>query len=172
MFLHGTIRNLQQKETMRQMTLLFGLLLSGLFMHAQGEFEAHAQEFNFWIGEWTVYKTGTDTIAGYSRIEAILDGKALQEHYTSTQAAYTGTSLNKYNPQTSRWEQYWIDNSGVTLHITGGWEDGKMVLQDENNPINRITWTPNSDRTVRQVWEQKKEGNEWVVVFDGHYKPK
>ncbi len=31
--------------------------------------QAKYKEFDFWIGEWTVYKYGTDSIAGHSKIE-------------------------------------------------------------------------------------------------------
>ena len=36
---------------------------------------------------------------------------------------------------------------------------------------NRITWTPNSDGTVRQLWEvSKDQGESWQTEFDGLYK--
>jgi hypothetical protein len=33
----------------------------------------------------------------------------------------------------------------------------------------RITWTPNSDGTVRQFWESADEKGAWTVAFDGKY---
>lgn len=134
-------------------------------------------EFNFWIGDWNVYKFGTDTIVGLSKIESILNSTAIRETYESTRGKYKGTSLNKYNPRTKIWEQFWIDNGGLSLLIQGGIVDGKMVLanveeNEKGKTHNRITWTPNADKTVRQEWEQSADGEVWKKVFDGHYKPK
>ena len=34
----------------------------------------------------------------------------------------------------------------------------------------RITWTPNADATVRQLWETSEDGGKtWSVAFDGRY---
>jgi hypothetical protein len=36
--------------------------------------------------------------------------------------------------------------------------------------LNRVTWTPNADGSVRQFWELSKDGGKtWSVVFDGRY---
>ena len=52
-----------------------------------------------------------------------------------------------------------------------------MILQDElktnikrEKAQNRITWTPNEDGSVRQLWEATKDsGGTWVILFDGQY---
>jgi hypothetical protein len=33
----------------------------------------------------------------------------------------------------------------------------------------RITWTPNADGSVRQLWETADSKGAWSVVFDGTY---
>ena len=33
----------------------------------------------------------------------------------------------------------------------------------------RITGTPNPDRSVRQLWDAANGAGEWTVVFDGRY---
>ena len=133
-------------------------------------------QFDFWIGKWDVYKFGTDTLAGTSNIESIIDGIGLLENYSTTSGTYTGKSLNKYNPAKNRWEQYWIDNDGLTLFLSGGIIDGKMVLNDSENStdhktINRITWEQLKNGSVRQTWELSNDnGKTWSVLFDGEYK--
>jgi len=118
------------------------------------------------------------TLVGSSSIKSILGGIAIRESYQSTSSTYKGTSLNKYNASKKRWEQYWVDNSGTTLHILGGIVDGKMILQNEeegaNGKIyNRLAWQKLDDDSVRQTWEQSyDEGESWVIVFDGHYRGK
>ena len=137
-------------------------------------------EFDFWLGEWDVYKFGTDTIVGYSSITSVVDSVGLEENYhtPANRGAYKGTSLNKYNFAKAQWEQYYIDNSGVTLHLVGGIKDGKMVLGNQQqtaqgNIFNRITWTPMEDGSVRQTWHARaNDKEEWGVLFDGHYKSK
>lgn len=131
-------------------------------------------EFDFWIGEWDVYKSGTDTLVGQSVIQSIIDSMAIQENYHAVGGSYEGKSLNKYNPFSARWEQFWVDNTGLTLHIGGGYADGKMIMGSEAGTLsNRITWHNNPDGTVRQVWEQSTDkGENWQLVFDGTYKRK
>ena len=145
---------------------------------AQKDIDHKYAEFNFWIGEWNVYKHGTDTIVGKSKIEAIIDDKVIKETYRSTTSKYHGTSLNKYNPRTNQWEQFWVDNSGLTLYIKGNVESGIMILQNEINTgkstslSNKISWQKNADNTVRQTWQQSTDkGKTWKIVFDGDYKP-
>lgn len=132
--------------------------------------EEKYRQFDFWIGKWEVFQYGTEKLAGHSLIESILDGKVIRETYSTANSNYAGTSLNKYNPTSGKWEQYWVDNSGLTLHILGQYEDNKMTLQDAALS-NRITWHNLADGTVRQVWEQSTDsGKNWTKAFDGHYK--
>jgi hypothetical protein len=132
------------------------------------------EDFSFWIGDWEVYKTGTDAVVGKSKIESILNGQAIQESYYSTGSSYSGTSLNKYVKDAKRWEQYWVDNTGLRLHLIGNFSEGKMVLSDcetrKAGPCNRISWWQKG-KGIRQVWEQSEDnGATWTVVFDGTYK--
>ena len=136
------------------------------------------QQFDFWLGSWEVYKYGTDTLVGYSEIESIIDGMALLENYSAAQNPYQGKSLNKYNPAEKRWEQYWVDNSGLTLFLLGGIREGRMVLDDvehgqADQGLNRIAWEPDDKGRVRQTWSVSQDGGEtWTAVFDGEYRPK
>jgi hypothetical protein len=52
-----------------------------------------------------------------------------------------------------------------------------MVLQSEPQPdatgvptIQRITWSPGTEGSVRQHWESSRDGGAtWTTVFDGRY---
>lgn len=133
-------------------------------------------QFDFWIGKWDVYKLDTETISGKSEIESIIDSIGILENYATVDGKYSGKSLNKYNPAKERWEQYWIDNSGLTLYLVGGIVDGKMILDDlqtgdPKNGFNQIIWQllPNGD--VQQTWNISTDnGQTWKTVFDGIYK--
>ena len=128
------------------------------------------QDFSFWIGEWNVYVTGTEQLAGKSKIEAMLGGSYIRESYFSTQG-YKGTSINTYNQALKRWEQYYVDNGGLVLHIKGNFDGKAMVLMDcseENLNCNRISFIPLEGGKVQQVWDQSKDGGQsWTNAFDG-----
>lgn len=161
--------------------LLFPFLLSNLI--AQNDTDANDEnlkyrEFDFWIGEWIVYRTGTEDTLGFSKIDTIVNGFAIQESFQSAKSKYIGTSLNKYNPATGQWEQYWVDNTSLTLYLKGRKAGNKMILENlietgDGLLGNRITWTENKDGTVQQIWEQSSdEGESWSKIFDGTYKKK
>jgi hypothetical protein len=152
--------------------LLLSFILSG-FSQESTKSDNQEHQFDFWIGEWNVYKFGTDTIIGVSSIKPILNHKTIEENYQALEYTYKGKSLNIYNRKNQMWEQFWVDNSGMRLHMKGKYENGKMILSDCPIPetCNRITWTELGDKTVRQEWEQSNdEGKTWKKGFDGHYK--
>jgi hypothetical protein len=129
--------------------------------------------FDFWLGEWQV-RTPDGKVAGLNRIEREYDGCVLHERYT-TERGYKGESLNVYDAPRKVWHQTWVDNSGMLLLLEGGIRDGKMVLEGQaagadGKPIkHRITWTPNADGSVRQLWESTDAKGQWTTAFDGMY---
>jgi len=135
------------------------------------------RSFDFWLGSWEVYNPDGNQ-AGSNLIETVQDACVIRENWTSANGDNTGTSYNFYNAQKNRWEQLWIDNNGQSLHLTGGVQEGSMVLssaetlnREGEKIVNKITWTPNKDGTVRQFWEVHKiKEDKWTVVFDGLYK--
>ncbi|MEE9372047.1 MAG: hypothetical protein V3V00_03245 [Saprospiraceae bacterium] len=134
-------------------------------------------QFDFWKGDWDVFKYGTDTLLGHSHIEVILNGFVIKESYSSSSSAYEGTSLSKFNSLIDKWEQYWVDNTGATLHLKGHYINDKMILSNQETHRqrivhNRLTWTNLNGTGVRQKWEQSRDGKRWRVIFDGHYLPK
>ena len=98
----------------------------------------------------------------------------------SGNGANDGKSYNVYNADLQRWEQFWVDASGSRLMLSGHFADGKMVLEgrqdlaDKASGVHRrerISWTPNADGSVRQLWESSEdEGKTWTVAFDGLYR--
>ncbi|MEP2935039.1 MAG: hypothetical protein ABJM06_04940 [Gilvibacter sp.] len=134
--------------------------------------------FDFWIGEWTVTNPN-GSYAGSNVIDKIQDNCILRENWTSATPGYTGTSTNYYNSAKKQWIQLWVDNQGQSLYLYGNLKDGAMVLQSDPTSgqngltINRVSWTPNSDGTVRQHWETSTDdGVTWATAFDGLYTPK
>jgi len=134
-----------------------------------------AADFDFWIGTWEVHAGGK--IAGRNTIEKIHGGCTLLEQYEAAGGPYEGSSFNWYEAVENRWHQVWVDNGGTRLDLEGGLVDGSMVLSGERlareqTAVDRITWTPNDDGTVRQHWEVSWDsGTTWETLFDGLYKP-
>ncbi|MEL7530412.1 MAG: hypothetical protein AAFN10_03850 [Bacteroidota bacterium] len=166
--------------------ILFALLLSPLFLSAQNNppkacaccTEAH-QAFHFWVGDWEAFSPQGKKL-GENRIVLMQDTCVMQENWISASPGYSGTSYNYYDAQAKLWHQLWIDNQGQTLKLFGNMVDGSMVLKSEEmtSPqgqkyINRVSWTPNEDGSVRQHWETSPDqGENWKTVFDGIYRPK
>lgn len=137
---------------------------------------AEHRQFDFWLGRWDVFLPDGKK-AGENRIEKAVNGCVLLENWTG-QSGLTGTSLNSYDATDRRWHQTWVDSSGARLVLDGAFADGAMILgSDSPDPDKpggtlrqRITWTPNADGTVRQLWETSRDqGNSWKVAFDGRY---
>ncbi len=167
---------------MKTLTLL--ILLIPLALAAQEDAPAPAagpcdapeyRQFDFWIGDWNV--TSGEQVAGTNSIHKVHGGCALQENWQGAGAGgISGSSFNIYDQATGKWHQTWVDASGTLLQLDGGLVDGSMVLsgtrpaQNGGTALHRISWTPNADGSVRQLWEASQdEGGSWSVLFDGLY---
>lgn len=165
--------------------LLLLLLLIPLAVAAQqaGQGAAASQpcsapeyrQFDFWIGNWEV--TAAGQTAGTNSIHPVHGGCALQENWQGSGAGgISGSSFNIYDQGSGRWHQTWVDANGTLLLLDGGLVDGSMVLSGSrpatngSTALHRISWTPNEDGSVRQLWETSlDDGGSWTVLFDGHY---
>ena len=115
-------------------------------------------------------------LAGTNTITKEQDSCIVKENWVSATAGFTGSSYNFFNRNTLEWEQLWIDNSGSVLKLKGNRVGNQMILQSDEfkdqtgaTIVNRISWTKNSDGSVRQLWEIIKNTNEITVAFDGLY---
>lgn len=136
------------------------------------------RQFDFWVGEWNVTSDGKQ--AGTNRIEKVHNDCALAEHWQGA-GNFSGSSYNIYDWSTGQWHQTWVDSTGTLLQLDGGLVDGSMVLQGQRLAIDgsgamqthKVTWTPNSDGSVRQHWEASTDdGETWKTVFDAIYRKK
>ena len=135
------------------------------------------RQFDFWIGDWDVY-SAKDQLVGHNKIFPILDGCALSENWTNVKGI-PGVSYNFYDSAKGQWHQTWISQTGGALYLNGHFVDGKMVLSGETKgkdgkvTIQRITWTPLADGSVKQHWQvSKDDGKTWTDAFVGFYKAK
>jgi len=129
--------------------------------------------FDFWIGEWNVTTQGGTTV-GSSVIEPVSGGCAILENWTSARGGH-GKSLNAYNPAIKQWQQYWIGQDGIPTEFRSSEFDGKSLaffVKDPAEPlkINRLTFTPVDQATVRQHAEASTDGGKtWTTNYDFYY---
>ncbi len=99
--------------------------------------EPRNRDFDFWIGDWNCYRTGTQILSGSSHVEVMAGGCALLENYISLQA-YTGKSFNFYDSISGKWEQDWIGSGGQgdrQRYYNGEFKNGTMHFNYETiNP--------------------------------------
>ncbi len=154
-------------------------LVLGLFTGASPSWAAEPckgpeyRAFDFWLGSWQVH-TPDGKMAGVNRISDEYGGCVVHEHY-DTAHGYSGESLNTYDATRKLWHQTWVDSDGTLLLLEGGLRNGSMVLEgqtvgkDAAISKQRITWTPNANGSVRQLWESTDAKGSWTTVFDGMY---
>jgi len=133
-------------------------------------------QFDFWLGEWKVEETGAPgkTVAE-SREEKIVGGCVLLENYEEP-GGYAGKSVNFFDPVLSKWRQTWVDGAGNISEFAGGMHDGAMRFQGESHTASgrrvyrRLTFTPLSPDSVRQLSEASMDGKTWKVNYDYTYR--
>lgn len=137
------------------------------------------RHFDFWLGEWNVTAAGKANSTAQNKITSSKDGCAIVENYTA--GGFSGMSLNFFDVTSGKWHQSWMSNAGGAVYLEGGLTaSGAMRMSDSELPIskitgkvNRVTWTPLEDGSVRQLWEQKDMGSHsWATIFDGNYTKK
>jgi hypothetical protein len=133
--------------------------------------EPRTHDFDFWIGEWDVYKTGTQSpIVGHSVVQSISGSCALLENWTSTQGN-TGKSINYYNTATGKWEQDWIGSDGLPQrYLNGEYKDSVMRFSYETTNAQGKKVTGNfkfyniNKNTVRQYQDVNNDNCKTVTV--------
>jgi hypothetical protein len=144
--------------------------------------DAHARQFDFWLGEWDVYNRGTTTLVGKSKIESASGGCMVLENWTALSGPpHNGKSMNFVDPETGKWMQVWVGSSGITnLNITrfydGEYKDGAMrfvfdrTIQGKKI-VGRFIFYNESPNQVRQFNEQSIDGGKtWSTNYDFTYK--
>jgi hypothetical protein len=163
---------------MRGLSLL--LLLAFLPLGAVAQTNActssEHRQFDFWLGDWNVYNQQGSQV-GTNSITLEQGDCVLHEHWVDTQGG-TGESFNMYDARRGAWHQTWVASNGNLLLLDGGLEDGRMVLLGERRAqngtgivLNRISWIPQPDGSVHQVWDMSADdGENWQSAFFGIYR--
>lgn len=124
---------------------------------------AEHRQFDFWIGSWQV-PTGSASSADF--ITSGLDGCAIFEDWHGA-GGFHGRSMSAFDASDGQWHQHWVDDHGFfPLYLTGGFDAGRMVMEDSYlNPrtgveliTSRYTWTAPSADEVEQLIETSVDG--------------
>lgn len=155
------------------LTPLLALLLNINSIQAQ---EDEAAAFDFWVGEWDLYWYTQDSvkISGTNKIEKILDGKVLQEHFVDPNSGFKGTSISVYNPQAQSWYQSWADNSGGYFHFKGITSDGQRIFsmteENKSGALYRMVFSEIQENNLVWTWEGTRDGGKsWNTAWQIFY---
>ncbi|HEY3251492.1 MAG TPA: hypothetical protein VGK25_10285 [Ignavibacteria bacterium] len=138
-------------------------------------------QFDFWLGEWNLdWKTeNNEQRFGTNVVSKILGGCVIEENFSTSDNSITGKSFSVYNPNKKIWQQTWVDNTGLYLDFTGGFEDGKMILskvliaKDGRKFDIRMVFNNIRQNEFWWHWEQSTdEGKTWSLLWLIHYKRK
>jgi hypothetical protein len=128
----------------------------------------------FWLGRWDVTSREGE-FAGRNRIEEVLDGNAVLEHWDSEYG--DGKSLFYAHAPSGEWRQVWImANGSVKEKRMVDAPEGEVrfqgtVVREGRELLDRTTLTPQDDGSVRQLIEASDDGGEhWTPTFDGIYR--
>lgn len=142
---------------------------------------AKAREFDFWIGEWDAFVTGTSNLAGHSRIERASGGCMILENWTSKGGPFEGKSMNFIDPVSGKWKQVWVGSSGMNVSefLNGEYRDDAMRFEfDTIDPKGNKQWVHfyfynQGPDQVRQFHETSSDaGKTWTTTYDFTYKRK
>lgn len=154
--------------------LLGAAMCFPVLAHAGACDGADHRAFDFWVGDWIV-RTADGKVVGHNTIDREYGGCVVHEHYT-TDRGYSGESFNIFDATRKVWHQTWVDSQGTLLILEGGLHGIDMVLEgqsigkDGRSAAQRITWTPNADGSVRQLWQSANADGTWATAFDGLYR--
>lgn len=136
------------------------------------------RQFDFWIGEWDAYITGTRQLAGHSVIQSASGGCMILENWKSANNPYEGKSMNFIDAATGKWQQVWVGAEGGTQHVfvNGMYYDGAMRFEFEQTSAQgkkqkgRFIFYNQGANQVRQFNETSDDGGlTWTTVYDLTY---
>lgn len=139
-----------------------------------------AREFDFWIGEWDAFVTGTEKLAGHSKIEMASGGCMILESWTSVGQPFSGKSINFVDPVTKKWKQVWVGSGGINVSefLNGEYREGAMrfefqhELTDGSTQWVRFHFYNVGNNEVRQLHQTSANGADWTTTYDFTYKRK
>ncbi len=135
------------------------------------------RQFDFWVGDWNVTEKDAATSTAHVRVDRILGGCVLREHYEDDTGA-VGESFSTYDVGRRVWHQTWVTNRGRLLTIEGGEQEGGMRLAGsyylENGDEVRVRgiWSPMGSNVRETAVTSSDAGKTWKPWFDLVFRPR
>lgn len=160
---------------MKRIILLISVFISfGSFSQKDSILSA----FDFWVGDWEAHWVDAkgNEVIGENRIEKIMGGAVIQEHFSDTAAGFLGGSVSVFSPADSLWHQTWVDNSGGYIDLVGI-VDGdvrvfqtKPVVSGSKTIIRRMIFYNITENTFTWDWEFSEDGGKsWALSWQINY---
>lgn len=140
--------------------------------------DADHQAFAFWVGDWDVSPTGTETVVAHSVISTAAGGCAIEENYHQTVGPggvatdYRGASFSTFDSAGGGvWRQFYVDSGGNVTAFEGKVVDGAMVLDAPGGQPNirqRMTLQAQPDGSVRQWGLVSRDGGQTWTATGGY----
>ncbi len=152
------------------------LISSASRLTAAGCEAAVFHQLDFWIGNWNGVSDKGE-LEGTNRVERVLSGCALIEHWTGAGGDEV-KSLLYFSPNDRRWQQLWIgDTPGAVKqrHVVAQLGksvrlQGEISMSDGRVVFDRSTLTPMDDGRVHQLIETSHDGGaSWETSFEVYY---
>lgn len=175
------MQNLFEVARMKKLSIV-SLLVFAVSLHAQQKRQPcmlmpEARQFDFWVGSWKVYVTGTKQVAGHSEIQIISGGCGILENWTGA-GGDEGKSINYFHPTQHEWQQVWVGSGNnpnrVQVFVHGEYKDGTMrfdgqkIMPQGNLVKVRFRFVNLGDR-VEQIHETSEDGTTWTKSYDFTY---
>jgi hypothetical protein len=119
------------------------------------------------LGSWDVHEGNGNGVQGTATVTADLRGCLIEESFSGP-GSYEALSFNTFDVYTQKWHRTWVDTDGQRLVLSGGFDNGSMVLTGSKltaggqTVMVRISWTPDGADRVVQRWEFSGDGgNQW-----------
>ena len=137
-----------------------------------------ARQFDFWVGDWDLsYVQEGKRLHSRNRITKGFGGCVVLEEFTGKPGIeLEGRSVSVYDRGAKRWKQTWVDNEGSYLDFTGGWQDGRMVLQreaerDGKRFLQRMVFEDIRADALKWLWQRSPDGGAtWVTQWEIEYR--
>lgn len=132
------------------------------------------RQFDFWVGQWDVYRSDTNALVAKSVIESLYGSCAIRENWMPFKGT-AGGSLNVYRSKSREWLQLWTDGANELHEYHGHWTGKQMEFEGEAKDASdlsqkvRMTFEPLADGNVVQTgyrWSDKG----WEVEYRFTYR--
>lgn len=129
---------------------------------------------DFKLGTYEVV-TATGVAAGRARVEVVLDGCLIIEHWQGAEGG-NGRAHFHFDADRGQWHLNYINVDGETLALAGSTSDDQIWFTGDADfygmkGLHRISWMSLADGNVEQVWDLSEDkGTTWMPVFRGLYR--